>query len=69
MDILEKYYPNKNHILVFDNVSTYQKRPNGALSAHKMSKWISTVKKNWYVEVNVCGNNEQPIYRPDSKIL
>jgi len=69
MDILEKYYPDEDHVLVFDNVSTHQKRPDGALSARRMPKQTSTVEKNWGVEVNVHGDNGQPVYGPDGKIL
>ena len=36
MDILEKHYPDEDHVLVFNNTSTHQKRPNGALSACRM---------------------------------
>jgi hypothetical protein len=69
MDILEKYYPDEDHVLVFDNASTHQKRPDGALSARRMPKRTSTVEKNWGVEVNVHGDNGQPVYGPDGKIL
>jgi len=68
MDILEKYYPDEDHVLVFDNASTHQKRPDGALSARRMPKRTSMVEKNWCVEVNVRGNNGQPVYGPDGKI-
>jgi hypothetical protein len=37
------YYPDEDHVLVFVNASTNQKRPDGALSACRMpnqtSKW------------------------------
>jgi hypothetical protein len=69
MDILEKYYADEDHVLVFDNASTHQKRPDGALSARRMPKRTSTVEKNWGVEVNVCGDNGQPVYGRDGKIL
>ncbi|KIK80985.1 hypothetical protein PAXRUDRAFT_15495 [Paxillus rubicundulus Ve08.2h10] len=38
MDILEKYYPDEDHILVFDNATTHLKRADDALSAWKMPK-------------------------------
>jgi len=38
MDILEKHYPDDDHVLIFDNASTHQKRPDGALSARRMPK-------------------------------
>ncbi|KAG2053081.1 hypothetical protein BDR06DRAFT_1055121 [Suillus hirtellus] len=36
IDILEKYYTNENHVLVFDNTTTHLKRADGALSARNM---------------------------------
>lgn len=54
MDILEKHYPNKDHVFVFDNASTHQKRTDGALSAHRMPKCTSTAENNWGVEANIC---------------
>jgi hypothetical protein len=69
MDILEKYYPDEDHVLVFDNASTHQKRADGALSARRMPKRTSTPEKNWGVEVNGRRENGQPVYGPDGKIL
>ncbi|KIK77126.1 hypothetical protein PAXRUDRAFT_167730, partial [Paxillus rubicundulus Ve08.2h10] len=36
--ILEKYYPNDNHILVFNNATTHIKRADDALSTRHMPK-------------------------------
>jgi hypothetical protein len=69
MDILEKHYPDDDHVLIFDNASTHQKRPDGALSARRMPKRISTPEKNWGAEVNVRGEDGQPVYAPNGKIL
>jgi hypothetical protein len=41
MDILEKYYPDEDHILVFNNATTHLKRPDSALSACRMPKQTS----------------------------
>lgn len=38
MDILDKHFPNENHVFVFDNAPTHLKRAEDALSARKMSK-------------------------------
>ena len=38
MDILEKNFQNEDHVLVFDNATTHQKRPDSALSARHMPK-------------------------------
>jgi hypothetical protein len=69
MDILDKHYPNEDHVLVFDNATTHTKRADGALSARYMPKFTSSPKKNWGVEVNMRGENGKPVYGPDGKIL
>ena len=33
INILEKYYPNEDHVLVYDNTTTHLKWPDGTLSA------------------------------------
>jgi len=33
INILEKHYPNEDHVLVYDNATTHLKHPDGALSA------------------------------------
>ncbi|KAG2367398.1 hypothetical protein BDR07DRAFT_1372976 [Suillus spraguei] len=38
MDILEKYYPHEDHILIFDNATTHLKHVDNALSAWKLPK-------------------------------
>jgi hypothetical protein len=69
MDILQKHYPNENHVLVFDNATTHLKRANGALSARNMPKFTSKMETNWGVEVNVWNENGKPVYGSDGKIL
>ena len=41
MDILEQYFPDEDHVLIYDNVSTHLKWTDDALSAHKMPKGMS----------------------------
>ncbi|KAF9513519.1 hypothetical protein BS47DRAFT_1372507 [Hydnum rufescens UP504] len=53
MDILDKYYPNENHVLVFDNTTTHQKRPDDALSASKMPKMMPRPPRNFLVDATV----------------
>ncbi|KAF9506364.1 hypothetical protein BS47DRAFT_1374139 [Hydnum rufescens UP504] len=53
MDILDKYYPNENHVLVFDNATTHQKRPDDALSASKMPKMMPRPPRNFLVDATV----------------
>lgn len=69
MDILEKHYPNKNHVFVFDNASTHQKRADGALSVHRMPKCTSTAENNWGVEVNICRDDRQSVYGSNGRVL
>jgi len=66
MDILTKYYPNEDHVLIFDNATTHLKWPDGSLSASRMPKNPS---KNFFVEVNAVDDEGQTLYRPDGKIL
>jgi hypothetical protein len=50
MNIVEKYFPDDDHIFIFDNATTHLKRPDAALSARKMTKGPS---KTFGVEVTV----------------
>jgi hypothetical protein len=69
IDILEKYYPDQDHVLVYDNASTHQKRPDGSLSARKMPKFTSKPESNWLIEVNAVDANGRQIYAPNGKVL
>ncbi|KAF9441759.1 hypothetical protein P691DRAFT_779685 [Macrolepiota fuliginosa MF-IS2] len=67
MDILKKHYPDEEHILIFDNATTHQKRPEYAISASKMTKGPS---ENFFVEVPVKDPiTGKQIYGPDGKKL
>ena len=52
MDILLKYYPEFDHVLVYDNATTHLKRADDALSARKMPKGTPKPGKNWGIEVS-----------------
>ena len=76
MDILQKYYPNDDHIFVFDNATIHTKRPPGSLSARHMPKNIPKPKPkepekgaNWLVEVDATDEQGRPVYGPDRKKL
>jgi hypothetical protein len=69
MDILEKYYTNENHILVFDNATTHLKHADGALSARNMPKGTSKAETNWGVEVNIRDVAGKQVYGADGKLL
>ncbi|KAF9490129.1 hypothetical protein BDN71DRAFT_1484603 [Pleurotus eryngii] len=62
MDILEEFYPKYQHVLVYDNVMTHLKHPNGSLSALKVLKNPSKSGKNWLVEVSQCDESGNRIY-------
>ena len=69
MDILEKHYPNEDHVLVFDNATTHTKRADNALSARKMPKFTPKDGNNWLLSVTKTDSNGKPIYGPDGKVL
>ncbi len=51
MDILTEYYPQFDHVFVYDNATTHLKRAEDALSARCMSKNIPKEGTNWGIEV------------------
>lgn len=69
MDILQAHYPNKDHILIFDNAATHLKRPDKALSAWNMPKFIPKEGANWGPETTKISENGKPVYGPDGKVL
>ncbi|KAJ3508503.1 hypothetical protein NLJ89_g5715 [Agrocybe chaxingu] len=66
MELLEKYYPDEDHVLVFDNATTHTKQPEGSLSALKMPKGPS---ENFFVEVNKTHPDGRPVYDTNGKIV
>ena len=66
MMILREFYPQYEHVLIYDNASTHLKRAPDALSARRMPKNIPKPGGNWGVEVTkrdpVTGKIE---YKPD----
>ena len=50
-DILDKGYPDEEHVLIFDNITTHSKQEEDALSVTKMPKFMTQSGKNWGVEV------------------
>ncbi|KIM53833.1 hypothetical protein SCLCIDRAFT_17815 [Scleroderma citrinum Foug A] len=65
MAILEKYYPNEDHVFVFDNAPTHMKRPVDSLSARKMPKGC----REWGVDVPVRDAGGQVVLGPNGKAL
>jgi len=68
MAILREFYPQYEHVLIYDNASTHLRRAPDALSARRMPKNIPKEGGNWGVEVTkhdpVTGKIE---YKPDGK--
>lgn len=65
IDIINKHYPNDNHIFIFDNATTHLKRDENALSARKMTKGPS---KTFGIDVTVVIDNKVQ-YQQDGKPL
>lgn len=68
-NILRTFYPEYDHVLIYDNATTHLKRAEDALSATSMPKGIPKPGTNWGIEVSkrdpVTG---KLIYRPDGKV-
>ena len=47
IDILEEYYPDEDHIIVFDNATIHLKRADNTLSACKMPKNSPRHRDQW----------------------
>lgn len=67
MDILSKHYPNEDHVLIYDNATTHQKRAPNGLSASKMPKNIPKPGTNWGVEVPQRDVNGRTLRGTDGK--
>ncbi|TFK39602.1 hypothetical protein BDQ12DRAFT_722440 [Crucibulum laeve] len=67
--LLKKYYPDEDHVLVYDNATTHLKHADYALSARKMPKGMSKPKTNFGVEHNMIGPNGKPIYNTNGDLL
>ena len=50
MAILQEFYPQYEHVFIYDNATTHLKRPADALSARRMPKNIPKAGTNWGVE-------------------
>lgn len=66
MDILDRDYPDEDHVFIIDNATTHLKRADDALSARKMPKFPST---NFGVLANMIGPNGKVLHGPDGKIM
>ncbi|KIK33086.1 hypothetical protein CY34DRAFT_792352 [Suillus luteus UH-Slu-Lm8-n1] len=66
MDILEKHFPNDDHILVFDNATTHVKCPDDAPAAHDMTKNPS---KTWGAVVTIKDTRGSVMRDTEGKLL
>jgi len=64
--ILEKYYPEEDHVFIFDNATTHQKRADGALSARNMPKFPS---QKFFAYRNKIDGQGQLVYRIDGQLV
>ena len=64
IEILRKYYPNDDHVLIFDNATTHVKRADNALSARRMPK---NPVRSWGVTVPVRNNDGTIACHPNGK--
>jgi len=63
--ILQKYYPDDDHVLIFDNATTHVKRADNALSAQCLPK---NPLPSWGITVPVKDNNGAVMCHPDGKL-
>ena len=69
MNILRTFYPEYDHVLIYDNVTTHLKRAEYALSATLMPKGIPKPGTNWGIEVSKRDPaTRKLVYRPDGKV-
>ncbi|KAF9503743.1 hypothetical protein BS47DRAFT_1374462 [Hydnum rufescens UP504] len=69
MDILDKYYPNEQHVLAFDNVMTHSKHPNDALSVTWMPKNMPKPPWNFLVEVTKYDDSGKTVLDSNSHLV
>lgn len=68
MDILMEYYPQYDHVFIYDNTTTHLKRADDALSVQRMPKNTLKPGTNWGVEVTKRDpSTGKPICKPDGK--
>jgi len=67
MAIVQKHWPDGDHMFIFDNATTHLKRPDGSLSARKMPKGTPKTGTNWGVEVTARNPAGKIIYSADGK--
>ncbi|KAH9921218.1 uncharacterized protein BXZ73DRAFT_91841 [Epithele typhae] len=61
MDILEKHFPEEEHVFIFDNAPTHVKRADDALSARKMSKFHTREEHPPFGVKVIYGSDGKPL--------
>ena len=69
MDILEKHFPNDQHVFIYDNARTHLKCSPSALSAHQMVLNTPKSGNNWLVEVPELDHQGRQVYASDGTKL
>jgi hypothetical protein len=64
--IVCKWYPDEDHVFVYDNATTHSKRAADAVSATKMTKGPSA---NFGPTTSLLGPDRKPVYGPDGKVV
>jgi hypothetical protein len=67
MNILERDYPDEDHVFVFDNATTHLKRADDALAARKMPKRPSRPEKNFGIRRAVRDEDGAVVKGADGK--
>ncbi|EDR07030.1 uncharacterized protein LACBIDRAFT_299314 [Laccaria bicolor S238N-H82] len=68
MDILTEFYPEYEHILIYDNVPMHLKHPEGSLSAHHMPKFTPKEGHNWGIEVTKHDKDGKTMHHPNRSL-
>jgi hypothetical protein len=61
MDIVTEFYPNYEHIFIYDNATTHLKCPKNSLTARHMPTFISKEGNNWLIEVTKHDGAVKPV--------
>ncbi|RDB25331.1 hypothetical protein Hypma_007565 [Hypsizygus marmoreus] len=69
MDIVSEFYPEYEHVFVYDNASTHLKRAEDSLSARRMPKYTPPLGKNWKIDVTKRDATGKPKYNADGSLV
>ena len=67
-EVLWDFYPEYDHVFVYDNATTHLKRAEDALSAKSMPKGIPKAGTNWGIEVSKRDATGKLIFRPNGSV-